>query len=87
MALDAHSDNADLLKDEYESLDPAKCNEVQKLVQRVTKISSFYVKENIELYDIAQRVSLMTGDCARIEGKYEALDKRLKYVRLITIRG
>ena len=80
IALEAQSDNQDYLKDEYENLDPENCTEVQRLVQRVAKMSSFYVKENIEMYDISQRVTIMTGDFQGIEGKFDNLEKRFKEV-------
>jgi len=51
---------------------------MQRLVQRVGKISSFYIKENIELYDISQKVSLMTNDCQEMEDRFEMLDKKFK---------
>lgn len=51
---------------------------MQKLVQQVSRISSFYTKENIELYDISQKVSLMTNDCQEMEERFEALDRRFK---------
>lgn len=53
---------------------------MQRLVQRVGKISSFYIKENIELYDISQKVSLMTNDCQEMEDRFEVLDRKFKEI-------
>jgi len=80
IALESNKENAEFLKDEYENLNPETCTESQKLVQRVAKISAFYVKDNIELYDISQRVSIMSDECQEIEEKFDFISKRFKEV-------
>lgn len=71
-------DKDDLVKDPYEEISPENCTAIQRLVQRVAKISSFYVKENIEMFDLSQKLAIMRNDCNNIDGRVKVLNRKFK---------
>ena len=71
-------DKDDSVKDAYEEIPPEKCTAIQSLVQRVAKMSSFYVKENIEMFDLSQKLAIMRDDCNNIDERVRVLNRKFK---------
>eukprot|EP00826_Nyctotherus_ovalis_P040716 TRINITY_DN4035_c0_g2_i10.p1 TRINITY_DN4035_c0_g2~~TRINITY_DN4035_c0_g2_i10.p1 ORF type:complete len:182 (-),score=70.23 TRINITY_DN4035_c0_g2_i10:128-673(-) len=73
-------DKDDVVKDVYEEIPAEKCTATQRLVQRVAKMSSFYVRENVELFDLSQKLAIMKNDCSGIDKRVKVLNKKFKEV-------
>eukprot|EP00826_Nyctotherus_ovalis_P040715 TRINITY_DN4035_c0_g2_i1.p1 TRINITY_DN4035_c0_g2~~TRINITY_DN4035_c0_g2_i1.p1 ORF type:complete len:188 (-),score=66.04 TRINITY_DN4035_c0_g2_i1:130-693(-) len=72
-------DKDDVVKDVYEEIPAEKCTATQRLVQRVAKMSSFYVRENVELFDLSQKLAIMKNDCSGIDKRVKVLNKKFKF--------